>query len=68
MQEVPEKAALMVLLKRGVGGSLVGGGGTISPIVGMSLTFKLSFSPDIRRFILFVFLLDLDFRCPYSTS
>ena len=44
MQEVPEKAALMVLLKRGVGGSRsIVGGRTISPIVGMSLTFKLSF-------------------------
>ena len=68
MQEVPEKAALMVLLKRGVEGSLVGGGKTISPIVGMSLTFKLSFSPGIRRSILFVSLSDLDFRCPYSTN
>ena len=68
MQEVPEKAALMVLLKRGVGGSIVGGGRTISPIVGMSLTFKLYFSPDISRFILFVFLSDLDSCCPYSTN
>ena len=68
MQEVPEKAALMVLLKEGRAGSIVGGCRTISPTVGMSLTFKLSLSPDIRRFILFVFLSDLDYRCPYSTN
>ena len=43
----------------GRGGSIVGGGRTISPIVGMSLTFKLSFQswyPSFYSFCIFTFL------------